>query len=116
MTADPVGAPPDAGSPLTADTADTADAVARVVLAVPGVFGLHAGAFGTVATHLPGRRVTGVAVRHDDAGRPRVEVCVTASAERGLRTDLHALASRVHAAVAPLVPGGVDVTIADLGT
>ncbi|MGN6523304.1 MAG: hypothetical protein ACTHMZ_08920, partial [Actinomycetes bacterium] len=40
-----------------------ADAVAAAVLLVPGVAGLHPGAFGEAATHLPGRTVRGVQLR-----------------------------------------------------
>ncbi|SDC43424.1 Asp23/Gls24 family envelope stress response protein [Actinokineospora iranica] len=38
----------------------TADAVGAAVLGHPAVVRLDGGAFGTVATHLPGRRVVGV--------------------------------------------------------
>jgi uncharacterized alkaline shock family protein YloU len=93
---------------------EVADLIAAAVLALPGVAGLHAGAFGTVATYLPGRRVAGVAVRTNTSGQDAVEVSVVAALQRGLTTDLQALASRVHAVVAPLTPGPVTVTVADI--
>lgn len=43
-----------------------ADAVAARVAEHPSVVALDAGPFGTVATHLPGRRVVGVTI--DDTG------------------------------------------------
>jgi uncharacterized alkaline shock family protein YloU len=39
---------------------DQAESIAAAVLSVPGVARLHGGPFGTVATYLPGRSVTGV--------------------------------------------------------
>ena len=38
---------------------DLSETVAAAVLAVPGVAGLHGGAFGDVATYLPGARIAG---------------------------------------------------------
>lgn len=46
-----------------APDAEPADKVRSAVLAVPGVAGLHAGAFGEAATYLPGRRVEGIRLR-----------------------------------------------------
>lgn len=46
---------------------DVVDDVRDAVLAVPGVVDLHGGAFGEVATYLPGRRVHGVRLRPDHA-------------------------------------------------
>ena len=43
-----------------------AERIADAVLALPGVVDLHSGLFGEVATYLPGRRVTGIAVRDED--------------------------------------------------
>lgn len=48
------------------DPAALADAVAARVAEHPSVVALHGGPFGTVATHLPGRRVVGVTV--DETG------------------------------------------------
>ena len=42
---------------------ELAEGIARAALAVPGVAALSGGAFGAVATSLPGRRVVGVALR-----------------------------------------------------
>ena len=47
-------------NPGSAAQANAADLVADAALSVPGVVGLHRGAFGEVATYLPGRRVEGV--------------------------------------------------------
>jgi hypothetical protein len=59
-----------------------------------------------VATYLPGRKVSGVAVR---AGE--VEICVVVRYGR----PLPQIAARVRQAVAPLVPGrAVDVVIGDI--
>lgn len=87
------------------DVALRADAVAAAVLGVAGVHSRHGGAFGEVATYLPGRRVTGVRLH-----------------ERGC--DLHVVlaygaavadvVSGVRAAVRPLVSGTIDVTIEDV--
>lgn len=91
------------------DTAGTpaqmADQVAAAVLAVPGVAGLHTGAFGEVATYLPGRRVDGVRVRAD-----RCEVHLVLS----WGSPVLATADRVRAAVAPLVGTVVDVSVEDV--
>lgn len=46
---------------------EAADLVRAAVLALPGVADLHTGAFGEVATYLPGRKVDGVRVRPDGA-------------------------------------------------
>lgn len=87
---------------------DISEVVAAAVLAVPGVAALHGGAFGQVASYLPGRSVTGVRVRADV-------------------TDVHvvlfwgspvlATADRIRAAVQPLVSeisARVDITVDDV--
>lgn len=102
-TGEVVGAPPND----PADLDDLADRVAAVVRAVAGVADLHTGAFGEVATHLPGRRVNGVQIRADHCavhlvlywGAPVLET-----------------ADRVRTAVRPLVGTRVDVTIEDVVT
>lgn len=83
----------------------TPDAVARAVLAVPGVVGLHPGTFGEVASYLPGRRVVGV--RGD--GRA-VEVHVV------LRWGAHvvATAEAVRRALTVLGADVVDVVVEDV--
>ncbi|NUR81990.1 MAG: hypothetical protein HOQ21_16340, partial [Dermatophilaceae bacterium] len=48
-------------------SAETVDVIEAAVLGVPGVAGLHGGAFGEAATHFPGRTVQGVQVRPDGA-------------------------------------------------
>jgi uncharacterized alkaline shock family protein YloU len=83
-----------------------ADQIAGAVTGVPGVAGLTEMPGFPVATYLPGRTVSGVAVR---AGH--VEICVVASYGR----PLPQIAAQIRQAVAPLVPGrAVDVVIADI--
>ncbi|GAA4670104.1 hypothetical protein [Gordonia humi] len=48
------------------DEGSLAEQLADAVLATPGVVDLHSGLFGEVATYLPGRRVSGIAVRAED--------------------------------------------------
>jgi len=84
---------------------ETADLAAAAALAVPGVSGLHGGEFGTVATYLPGRRITGISIR-DDACAVHVTLRYPA--------DLIATADRVRDAVRAVVGVPVDVTIEDL--
>ena len=82
-----------------------ADRIASLVEAVPGVVRLHPGAFGEVATYLPGRRVAGV--RITDTG---TEVHVVADQRVPVRTT----AERVHRAVAGMGEGPVHVFIEDI--
>ena len=85
--------------------ATTADRVAASVRAVPGVVRLGGSTFPEVATHLPGRRVTGVADRGD-----HLTVSVTAEPSGSLLD----LADLVRAAVSRVDDRPVDVVIADL--
>jgi hypothetical protein len=85
--------------------ATTVDDVAALVLAVPGVVGLHAGRFGEVATYLPGRRVSGIKLGDDT-----IEVHVVLSAQLPIRET----AQLIHAAVATLVATPVHVYIEDV--
>lgn len=96
---------PAAGPSSAAD--DLADRVAAAVRAVAGVADLHTGAFGEVATHLPGRRVGGVQIRTDHCA---VHVVLYWGA------PVLATADRVRAVVTPLVGTRVDVTIEDVVT
>ncbi len=82
-----------------------AERAAAAALAVPGVAGLHGGEFGTVATYLPGRRVTGIRIDDDTCA---VHVTVRYPA------DLFATAEGIRAAVRAVVAVPVDVTIEDL--
>ena len=84
---------------------DLADEVAEAVLAAPGVHALHGGAFGEVATYLPGRRVAGVRIR--DTG---CDVHVTVD----WGASVHPTAAAIRASVRRLVAGAVDVTIEDV--
>lgn len=89
-----------------AESGALADQIAEAVTRCPDVAGLTEVPGIPVATYLPGRTVSGVAVR---AGE--VEVSVVARYGRPLRE----IAGQVRLAVAPLVPGRVvDVVIADI--
>ncbi len=88
-----------------------AAAVAAAVLAHPGVAAMSGGAFGTVASYLPRRRVVGVRLPLEDADP--VEVAVVAR----LGVPLPRLAEELGAAVvAVLGPVAVDVTVTDVET
>lgn len=84
---------------------DAAEAVAAAVLAVPGVAGLHGGPFGTVATYLPGRSVTGVRLGDDLA---EVHVVLYWGAA------VLATAGRVRQVVEELAGTPVDVSVEDV--
>lgn len=89
-----------------AEAAVLADQIAGTVTRCPDVAGLTQTPGIPVATYLPGRTVSGVAVR---AGE--VEVCVVARYGQ----PLPQIAAQVREAVAPLVPGrAVNVVIADI--
>ena len=88
------------------EVGELADLIAAAVIRCPDVAGLTQIPGVPVATYLPGRTVSGVAVR---AGE--VQVCVVA--RYGL--PLPEIAAEVRRAVAPLVPDRVvDVVIADI--
>jgi len=92
--------------PAPAEVAELADLIAGAVSSCPAVAGLTQIPGIPVATYLPGRTVSGVAVR---AGE--VEVCVVA--RYGL--PLPQIAEQVRQAVAPLVPDRVvDVVVGDI--
>ncbi len=98
--------------PLAARPADATGRVAEVaaaVLAHPGVIRLDGGPFGTVASHLPGRRrILGVRIGVDDEP---VEVAVVAR----LGLPLPRLAEELGAAVRALLgPVAVEVTVSDV--
>ncbi|MCG7596947.1 Asp23/Gls24 family envelope stress response protein [Mycobacterium sp. PSTR-4-N] len=87
-------------------TRDAADTVADVVLATPGVAGLHAGMFGEVGTYLPGRRVDGVRLGDTD-----IDIHVTVREGVPVRET----AAAVREAVARRFPGqAVNVTVEDV--
>lgn len=91
-----------------ADPSTLAELVAATVTAHPAVARLHGGVFGSVATYLPGRRLTGVRIGEGDEpvelgvvlylGRPFPDVC------RSLRQEVSVLCGG-----AP-----VDITVADV--
>lgn len=99
MTQSPGGHREAASSP------EVADLVAAAARSVPGVTDLHPGAFGEVATYLPGRRVTGV--RLVDAAT-EVHVVVT------LQAPIPTTAEAVRCAVRPLVDNEVHVYVEDI--
>lgn len=83
-----------------------ADRIAAAVSSCPGVAGLTQVPGMPVATYLPGRTVSGVAVRPAE-----VEICVVAR----YGPALPHVAAQVRQAVEPLVPGRVvDVVIGDI--
>ena len=93
---------------LPAAAVDVSESVAAAVTAVPGVAALHGGAFGQIASYLPGRSVTGVRIRDDVTD---VHVVLYWGA------PVLATADRVRAAVLTLVDGlsaRVDVTVEDV--
>jgi hypothetical protein len=88
--------------------AELADRIAAAVTRCPDVAGLTEIPGMPVATYLPGRTVSGVAVRSAE-----VEISVVAR----IGPPLPQVAARVRQAVEPLVPGRVvDVVIADIVT
>lgn len=92
-----------------ADPTARAAEVAATVLAHPGVVRLDGGPFGTIASHLPGRRrILGVRIGVDDEP---VELAVVAR----LGTPLPLLAEELGAAVRMLLgPVAVEVTVSDV--
>ena len=86
--------------------AELADRIAAAVTRCPDVAGLTQIPGMPVATYLPRRTVSGVAVRSAE-----VEICVVAR----YGPPLPEVAAQVRQAVEPLVPGRVvDVVIADI--
>ena len=86
--------------------AELADRIAAAVTGCPDVAGLTQIPGTPVATYLPGRTMSGVAVRPAE-----VEICVVAR----YGPPLPQVAAQVRQAVEPLVPGRVvDVVIADI--
>ncbi|MEV7012737.1 hypothetical protein [Streptosporangium sp. NPDC051022] len=73
---------------------ELAHEIAEAVRNCPDVADLSGGPFGTVATYLPGERVSGVALRENE-----VEVSVVVQPGR----PLPEIADEVRAALAPLV-------------
>lgn len=96
----------DPGSSASTAWSELADRVAERVRAVPGVFGLHAGAFGEAATYLPGRRVTGVRMRDE-------QVDVHVITVWGF--DVHEVAATIRSALTELLPSrSITVTVEDV--
>jgi uncharacterized alkaline shock family protein YloU len=94
------------GDPTLDAVAGLADRIAAAVTGCPDVAGLAVIPGRPVATYLPGRTVSGVAVRPAE-----VEISVVAR----YGPPLPEVAAQVRQAVEPLVPGRtVDVVIADI--
>ncbi|MDG3009079.1 Asp23/Gls24 family envelope stress response protein [Rhodococcus sp. D2-41] len=74
-------------------TPSAAAQIAAAALAVPGVAELHGGAFGEIATYLPGERVVGVTV--GDAG---ARVHITVYSDQDVREVAAAVRRDVEAA------------------
>jgi hypothetical protein len=93
------------GQPLD-EVAKLADRIAATVIRCPDVAGLTQNPGIPVATYLPGRTVSGVAVRPTE-----VEICVVAR----YGPPLAQVAAQVRQAVEPLAEGRVvDVVIGDI--
>lgn len=84
---------------------EPADLVAAAARSIPGVTDLHAGAFGEVATYLPGRRVVGVRLGDD-----LTEVHVVVA----MGSPVLITSEAVRQAVSPLVTTPVDVYVEDV--
>jgi uncharacterized alkaline shock family protein YloU len=104
-----VTAPPT--SPVDADL--LAQRVADAVTADPAVVRLDGGAFGAIATHLPGRRLVGVRIGR---GNDPVEIGVVLRLQQPVPDAVRALRRRVVAACAAAghPVGAVDVTVSDV--
>lgn len=84
-----------------------AELVADAVTAVPGVFGLHAGAVGEAVTLLPGRRVPGIRIT-DEASEVHIAV------EHG--RPVREVADAVRQATRGVVDRPVTVVVEDIAT
>ena len=94
--------------PTRDDPAELAQRVADVVVAHPAVVRLDGGAFGAVATFLPGSRLVGVHV--GDPGEP-VEIAVVLRLDRPIPGVVTALRT----SVSSLCDGApVDITVSDV--
>jgi hypothetical protein len=88
------------------EVAELADRIATTVIRCCDVAGLTQSPGFPVATYLPGRTVSGVAVRPAE-----IEICVVAR----YGTPLARVAAQVRQAVEPLAPGrAVDIVIGDI--
>ena len=85
---------------------ETVERIAAAVAAHPAVANLHGGAFGTVASYLPGQRINGVRVTEH-----RVELAIVVRFGHQIPAVVQELRATVRK-LAGEVP--VDVTIVDL--
>lgn len=95
-----------AADPTGSDRSE-AELVADAVSAVPGVFGLHAGALGEAVTLLPGRRVAGIRIT-DEASEVHIAV------EHG--RPVREIADAVRQATRGVVDRPVTVVVEDIAT
>ncbi|CAM01179.1 hypothetical protein A8924_2266 [Saccharopolyspora erythraea NRRL 2338] len=93
---------------MTATDEELVEQVAAAVLAHPSVLRLDGGEYGVVATHLPGRRVTGVRSRDD--GTP-AEVAVVLRLDRPLPEIIAELRAEITRVAGR---GPVDITVSDV--
>jgi hypothetical protein len=93
------------GIPATTSTVTTADVVVELVTKIPGVFGMHGGTAGQVATFLPGRRIPGVRV---SAAGNQVHITLDGSSQV---SDVVPL---IHDVLATVITGPLDVFIEDI--
>jgi uncharacterized alkaline shock family protein YloU len=86
---------------------DTARLVAHAAMQVDGVTGLHGGAFGEVATYLPGEQIAGVLL-----GESIGEVHLVTD----LRRNVWTVAEEVRAAAEQIAGMPIIVTVEDVVT
>lgn len=94
-------------SPISAKQATD---LAEQITTIPGVGGLHGGAFGQVALYYPRQRVVGL--RLTTAASPHLEVHMIADLAK--TNNLHKLAEQVRAVASAAQPFTVDVIIEDI--
>lgn len=105
MTTSAPGRPGPPAPAAPAPQVELVDVIAAAVRAVPEVANLHTGAFGEVATYLPGRRVGGIRLQPE---RCEIHVVIRWG------SPVLATAAAIRAAAAASVTGPVDVTIEDV--
>lgn len=86
----------------TASTTSDAERIRAAVLATDGVAELHSGAFGEIATYLPGGRVAGIRVDRSD-----IEVHIVVY----LEADIRDVAENVRGAAQALFPDRRPCTV-----
>jgi len=95
----------DVTEPVPTDEEGVLERVRAAIVSVPGVAGLHSGAFGEVATYLPGERLVGI--RRTKTG---IDVHITAL----FGYSLSEVAENVRRAGEPVANALLFVTIEDV--